>query len=88
MATKTYTKLGDQHYMMVDDGDDSITICLEITDEDARSIYVTETDASGYSPITEANWMEVLEPSTGNTYYVLEFVGGHPPHFPIPTRPK
>lgn len=87
-AEISYKKSGTRHIKQVIDGDNSIKMYVDADDTTFFGIGVTEEDTFGYDTISEGDWNDLLDSYNDALVYALEFVGGHPPHFPIPTRPK
>jgi hypothetical protein len=83
-----YKRNRDRFYKVVEDKDNSAVFYIEATETEFKGIGITNEDLFGYDNITEGEWMDLLDSYNDALVYALEFVGGHPPHFPIPTRPK
>jgi len=88
MPTIYYKQNGTSYYKVVEDGANSATFEIVANDNYFEAMKKVDTDVSTYDDLDEADFFALLDSFADAVTEINEFVGGHPPHFPIPTRPK
>lgn len=88
MPTIRFKKNDKDYYKQVDDGANSITIKLTCNDDYFEALRPTTESIDTFDDLDESDWDDLLASYYQTLDFVNEFVGGHPPHMPQPTRPK
>jgi hypothetical protein len=91
MITVTHKRSGNAFYRIVVDSENSAnnaTFKITATEELFKGVEQTADDTSTFDEITGDDWIALVDSFQSAIDYANEFIGGHPPHFPVPTRPK
>lgn len=91
MITVNHKRNGNDFYRVVvdsEDHDNNGTFKITATEDRFKGVELSSDDTSTFDDITADDWIALVDSFQDAVSYANEFVGGHPPHFPIPTRPK